>query len=57
MQRKEMTKGNVALRCALTLTLAIGLVPTFAYADSLDALDNEMQTLASNCDERAYSGC
>ena len=55
MQRKEMTKGNVALRCALALTLAIGLVPTFAYADSLDALDNEMQTLASNCDERAYS--
>lgn len=26
-----------------------------AYADSLDALDNEMQTLASNSDERAYS--
>ena len=55
MQRKEMTKGNVALRCALALTLAIGLAPTFAYADSLDALDNEMQTFASNCDERAYS--
>lgn len=55
MQRKEMTKGNVALRCALALTLAIGLAPTFAYADSLDAPDNEMQTLASNCDEHAYS--
>ena len=55
MQRKEMTISNVALRCALALTLAIGLAPTFAYADSLDALDNEMQTLASNSDERACS--
>lgn len=55
MQRKEMAKGNVVLRCALALTLAIGLAPTFTYADSLDALDNEIQTFASNYDERANS--
>lgn len=48
-------KGDVALRCALTLTLAVGLAPTLAYADSLDAQKAEMQTFTSNCDERANS--
>ena len=55
MQRQGMMKGDVALRCALTLTLAVGLAPTLAYADSLDAQKAEMQTFTGNCDERANS--
>ena len=55
MQRQEMMKGDVALRCALALTLAVGLAPTLAYADSLDAQETEMQTFTGNCDERANS--
>ena len=49
MQRKKVVKGNAALRCALSLTLAVGMEPTLAYADSSadNSTNSEAVALAS----------
>ena len=55
MQRKKVVKGNAALRCALSLTLAVGMAPTLAYADSLDAQDAASQPSVSSADNSTNS--
>ena len=55
MQRKKVVKGNAALRCALSLTLAVGMAPTLAYADSLDAQDAASQPSVSFADNSTNS--
>ena len=55
MQRKKVVKGNAALRCALSLTLAVGMAPTLAYADSLDAQDAASQPSVNPADSNTNS--
>lgn len=55
MQRKKVVKGNAALRCALSLTLAVGMAPTLAYADSLDAQDAASQPSVNSADSNTNS--
>lgn len=55
MQRKKVVKGNAALRCALSLTLAVGMAPTLAYADSLGAQDAASQPSVSSADNSTNS--
>lgn len=55
MQRKRVVKGNAALRCALSLTLAVGMAPTLAYADSLDAQDAAPQPSVNSADNGTNS--
>ena len=55
MQRKRVVKGNAALRCALSLTLAVGMAPTLAYADSLDAQDAASQPSVNFADNSTNS--
>ena len=55
MQRKRVVKGNAALRCALSLTLAVGMAPTLAYADSLDAQDAASQPSVNSADNNTNS--
>ena len=55
MQRKKVVKGNAALRCALSLTLAVGMTPTLAYADSLDAQDAASQPSVNSADSNTNS--
>lgn len=55
MQRKKVVKGNAALRYALSLTLAVGMAPTLAYADSLDAQDAASQPSVSSADNSTNS--
>ena len=55
MQRKKVVKGNAALRCALSLTLAVGMAPTLAYADSLDAQDAASQPSVNPADGNTNS--
>ena len=55
MQRKKVVKGNAALRCALSLTLAVGMAPTLAYADSLDAQDAALQPSVNSADSNTNS--
>lgn len=55
MQRKKVVKGNAALRCALSLTLAVGMAPTLAYADSLDAQDVASQPSVNPADSNTNS--
>ena len=55
MQRKRVVKGNVALRCALSLMLAVGMAPTLAYADSLDAQDAASQPSVNSADNSTNS--
>lgn len=55
MQRKRVVKGNAALRCALSLTLAVGMAPTLAYADNLDAQDAASQPSVNSADNSTNS--
>ena len=55
MQRKKVVKGNAALRCALSLTLAVGMAPTLVYADSLDAQDAASQPSVNPADSNTNS--
>lgn len=55
MQRKRVVKGNAALRCALSLTLVVGMAPTLAYADSLDAQDAAPQPSVNSADNGTNS--
>ena len=55
MQRKKVVKGNAALRCALSLTLAVGMAPTLACADSLGAQDAASQPSVSSADNSTNS--
>ena len=55
MQRKRVVKGNAALRCALSLTLAVGMAPTLAYADSLDVQDAASQPSVNSADNSTNS--
>ena len=55
MQRKKVVKGNAALRCALSLTLAVGMAPTLADADSRDAQDAASQPSVSSADNSTNS--
>lgn len=55
MQRKKVVKGNAALRCALSLTLTVGMAPTLAYADSLDAQDAASQPSVNSVDNSTNS--
>ena len=55
MQRKRVVKGNAALRCALSLTLAVGMAPTLAYADSFDAQDAASQPSVNSADNSTNS--
>lgn len=55
MQKKKVVKGNAVLRCALSLTLAVGMAPTLAYADSLDAQDAASQPSVNSADSNTNS--
>ena len=55
MQRKRVVKGNAALRCALSLTLAVGMAPTLAYADNLGAQDAASQPSVNSADNSTNS--
>lgn len=53
--KKKVVKGNAALCCTLSLMLAVGMVPTLAYVDSLDEQDAASQSSVSPADNSTNS--